>query len=79
MIRNMVSTTIATILTVAAGTLMMYWPIVVMGCFLAVALIGMALDRKSTKPKAHAALHSNTAARQSQKQPILASEFLKAA
>ena len=79
MIRNMVSTTIATILTVAAGTLMMYWPIVVMGCFLAVALVGMALDRKAIKPEAHAALHSDTPAHQSPKQPVFAPEFLKAA
>jgi len=39
--------------TLAVGTLVMYWPIAVMGVILMIALVGAALERKPVEPEAN--------------------------
>jgi hypothetical protein len=73
-------TLIGTILTTAAGALAMYWPVAVMVCLLALALLGVALDREPLQAKSRdCGLYSDRATAQDRNEPATAFDVLKAA
>lgn len=77
---NLFRAFIGTILITTAGALAMCWPLAVMACLIAVALVGVALDRYPIEPNAHnSALQGELPATSSEKKPVVAPELLKAA